>query len=145
MIGFALISILMLFLGFGLSDIALLVIGIICVGVVMTAVFFVVSMVMLVTSQRVTAQFAHFDDEPRFPVAVYKIGDEELPNMFPREMVMRDKLYIPNKDVYVMRCRLRRAVIDKNAIITIISGSLIFIPTAIFAAVSVMSFFQGLF
>lgn len=144
-IGFALIALLMLFLGFGLSEIALLVIGIICAGVIMTAIFFVAGVVLLVTSRRVTARFAHFDEERRFPVAVYKIDDEELPNMFPREMVMRDKLYVPNKDVYVMRCRLRRAVIDKNAIITIVSGSLIFIPSAIFAAVSVASFFSGLF
>lgn len=144
-IGFALITILMMFLGFGLSEIALLVIGIICVGVIMTAIFFTFSVVLLVTSRRVTARFAHFDEEIQFPVAVYKIGDEELPNMFPREMVMRDKLYVPDKDVYVMRCRLRRAVLDKNAIITIVSGSLIFIPLAIFAAVSVVSFFQGLF
>lgn len=144
-IGFALIAILMLFLGFGLSEIALLVIGIICAGVIMTAVFFVAGVVLLVTSRRVTARFAHFDEERQFPVAVYKIDDEELPNMFPREMVMRDKLYVPDKDVYVMRCRLRRAVIDKNAIITIVSGSLIFIPSAIFAAVSVVSFFRGLF
>lgn len=144
-IGFALIALLMLFLGFGLSEIALLVIGIICFGVIMTAVFFVVSVVLLVTSKRVTARFTHFDEERQFPVAVYQIGNEELPNMFPREMVMRDKLYVPDKDVYVMRCRLRRAVIDKNAIITIISGALIFIPSAIFAAVSMVSFFRGLF
>lgn len=144
-IGFALIALLMLFLGFGLSEIALLVIGIVCVGVIMTAIFFIFSVVILVTSSRVTARFVHFDEERQFPVAVYKIDDDELPNMFPREMVMRDRLYVPDKDVYVMRCRLRRAVIDKNAIITIVSGSLIFIPSAIFAAMSMMSFFRGLF
>ena len=141
-IGFVLIAIMMLFIGFGLSDIALLVIGIICVGVIMTAGFFVMSIVLLAVSRRVTAQFSRFDEESRFPVAVYKIGDEELPNMFPREMVMRDKLYVPDKDVYVMYCRLRRAVFDKNAIITIVSGSAIFIPMAAFVVFVALRFFH---
>lgn len=141
-IGFALIAILMLFLGFGLSDIALLIIGIVCVGVIMTAGFFAVSIVLLVTSRRVTARFTRFDEQTRFPVAVYKVGDEELPNMFPREMVMRDKLYVPDKDVRVMYCRLRRAVFDKNAVITIVFGSTIFIPAAVIAVFAALRFFQ---
>lgn len=140
-IGFALIAILMLFVGFGLSDIALLVIGIICVGVIMTAGFFVVSIVLLAVSRRVTARFSRFDEDSRFPVAVYKVGDEELPNMFPREMVMRDKIYIPDKDVRVMYCKPRRAVFDKNAVITIVSGSLIFIPMAVFVVFVALKFF----
>ena len=141
-IGFALIAILMLFLGFGLSDIALLIIGIVCVGVIMTAGFFVVSIVLLAVSRRVTARFSRFDEESRFPVAVYKVGDEELPNMFPREMVMRDKLYVPDKDVSVMYCRLRHAVFDKNAVITIVSGSAIFIPMAVFVVFVALRFFH---
>lgn len=141
-IGFALIAVLMLFLGFGLSDIAMLIIGIVCVGVIMTAGFFVVSIILLVTSRRVTARFSRFDDESQFPVAVYKVGDEELPNMFPCEMIMRDKLYVPDKDVRVMYCGLRRAVFDKNAVITIIFGSAVFIPMTVFLVFVALRFFH---
>lgn len=141
-IGFVLIAILLLFIGFGLSDIALLIIGIVCVGVIMTAIFFSVSIVVLVTSRRVTARFSRFDEESRFPVAVYEVNGEEIPNMFPCEMIMRNKLYIPGKDVRIMRCTLRRAVFDKNAIITIVSGSLIFIPAAVFVIIAALNYFQ---
>lgn len=142
LIGFVIIIILMLFIGFGFSDIAVLVLGIVCVGVILTALFFIVSIILLASSQRVTARFSRFGEESRFPVAVYRIGDEEFPNMFPCEMVMRDKLYVPDKDVRVMYCRLRRAVFDKNAVITIVSGSVIFIPTSVAVIIMALKFFQ---
>lgn len=142
LIGFALIAILMLFVGFGWSDIAILIIGIICVGVILSAVFFAINVFLLVTSRRVTAQFTRFDDDSRYSAVIYKVGDEELSTLFPRESVMRDKLYVPGKDVHVLYCKLRHAVFDKTAILTIALGSSIFIPAAVIVVLVALKFFH---
>lgn len=90
------------------------------------------------------AVFVSFDEERRFAVAVYSIGGEEVANLFPCEMIMRDKLYIPDKEISLLYCKPRRAAIDKNALITIIAGSAVFIPAAVFSAIAIISFFNGL-
>lgn len=41
-------------------------------------------------------------------------------------------------------CMPRRAAIDKNALITIIAGSAVFIPAAVYSAITIVSFFKGL-
>lgn len=132
---FAMIAIIMLLLGFGAGDIIMLATYIIAVLVLLTGVFFVISLVFLMFTKRKRGVFSKINDEGRFPHAVYEIDGEEFPNIFPCEMVMRDKLYVPEKTVTLFYSKPRRAVIDKNAFITIIAGSVVFIPLA---AVSVM-------
>ena len=130
--------VLMLCLGFGWGDIALLGAGIVGIFIVLIGGFFAVCLIMLALSRRKSAVFVRLDEERRFPCAVYRINGADVVNMFPCEMVMRDKLYVPEKEIKVLYCRLNRSAIDNNALLTIIFGSTVFIPSAVFAAVKII-------
>lgn len=141
-IGYVMIAVIMLLIGFSLVQIAIITLMIIGVGVVLIGAFFAVCLVFLAMSKRKTAVFISIDEEPRFPVAVYKIDGEEVPNLFPCEMIMREKLYVPDKEVNILYCKPRRSAIDKNALVTIIAGSAVFIPAAVFSVNMIVTFFK---
>lgn len=143
-IGYVLIAVIMLCMGFSLMNIGVFTLLLIGVFIVLIGVFFSVCLVFLAMSRRRKAVFVSFDEERRFPVAVYNIGGEEVSNLFPCEMIMRGKLYIPGKEISILYCKPRRAAIDKNALITIIAGSAVFIPAAVYSAITIVSFFKGL-
>ena len=144
LIVYVMIAVFMLFMGFELVHIGVMTLLIVGAGVVLIGAFFAVCLVFLAMSKRKTAVFVSIDEESRFPVAVYKIDGEDVPNMFPCEMIMRDKLYIPDKEIRVLYCKPRRSAIDKNALITMIAGSAVFIPAAVFSLIMIISFFRGL-
>lgn len=143
-IGYVMIAVIMLLMGFSIINIGIITLILMGALIILIGLFFVVCLVLMAMSRRRKAVFVSFDEERRFAVAVYKIDGEEVPNLFPCEMIMRDKLYIPDKEVSLLYCKPRRAAIDKNALITIIAGSAIFIPTAVYSAVTIISFFTGL-
>ena len=135
---------LLLIIGFDLAQIGVITLMIIGVGVVLIGAFFAVCLVFLAMSRRKTGVFVSLDEERRFPVAVYKIDGEDVPNMFPCEMIMRDKLYVPDKEIHILYCKPRRSAIDKNALITMIAGSAVFIPAAVFSVIMIVTFFKGM-
>lgn len=138
LVGGALIIVIMFCIGFGWGDIAMLGFTVVGVFIVFIGGFFAVCLVILAMSKRTTAVFSEFSEERRFPCAVYRINGAEITNMFPCEMVMRGKLYVPDKEIKVMYCRRTRSAIDNNALLTIILGSVIFIPSAVFAIVKMI-------
>ena len=129
-IGFGLVALLMLCLGFGFGDVAMLLMWILAGAVVLTALFFTAMLFLLVTSKPVKAEFLRLDDTKRFPAAVYRIGEQEFRNIFPGEMMMKKKLYVEGKRKRVLKSRIFGFVIDGNALATIIIGALVFIPSA---------------
>lgn len=143
-IGYVMIAGIMLLMGFQLMHIGVMTLLLIGVFIVLIGAFFAVCLVFLAMSKRKTAVFVTIDEEPRFPVAVYKIDGEDVPNMFPCEMIMRNKLYVPDKEIKILYCKPRRSAIDKNAFITMIAGSVIFIPAAVFSVLMMVAFFKGL-
>lgn len=66
--------------------------------------FFVYSAVKLTGTKSVKGKFVRFGraEGKKFDTAFYKVSDSEYPNVFPCEVVMRSKIYIPDKV-----CRLR--------------------------------------
>lgn len=142
LIVYVMIAVIMLLMGFELMHIGILTLLMIGVGIVLIGAFFAVCLVFLMMSKRKSAMFVSINEERRFPVAVYKIDGEDVPNMFPCEMIMRDKLYIPDKEIKILYCKPRRSAIDKNALITMIAGSAIFIPAAVFAVIMIVTFFK---
>lgn len=129
-IGFGLVALLMLCLGFGFGDVAMLLMWILAGAVVLTALFFTAMLFLLVTSKLAKAEFLRFDDTKRFPAAVYRIGEQEFRNVFPGEMMMKKKLYVEGKRKRVLKSRIFGFVIDGNALATIIIGAAVFIPSA---------------
>ena len=142
-IGYVMIAVIMLAMGFQLVHIGIMTLLLIGVVIVLIGAFFAVCLVFLAMSRKKTAVFVSIDEEPRFPVAVYKIDGEDVPNMFPCEMIMRKKLYVPDKEIRILYCKPRRSAIDKNALITMIAGSVIFIPAAVFSVIMIVAFFKG--
>ena len=138
LVGGAMVVIIMLCIGFGWGDIAVLGFTVVGAFIVLIGGFFAVCLVMLAMSKRRTAVFTEFSEERRFPCAVYRIDGADVPNVFPCEMVMRGKLYVPDKEIKVLYCRPFRSAIDNNALLTIILGSIIFIPSAVFAVVKMI-------
>lgn len=130
---FALVAVIMFFIGFGLGDILMMALLVIAALTALIGVFFLFSLAVLIFSKKKRGVFSKINDEGRFPCAVYEIDGEEFQNVFPCEMIMRDRLYVPEKTVTLYSIKLRRAVIDKNAFITIIAGSAVFIPMAVVA------------
>lgn len=145
LIGYVLIAAILLCMGFQLVQIGVFTLVIIGVFVVLIGAFFAVCVAFLIMSKRTSAVFTAFDEERKFPVAIYRINGEDVPNMFPCEMIMRNKLYVPGKKIRLLYCKPRRAAIDANALITMIAGSVIFIPGGIFSAIAVISYFRGFF
>ena len=133
----ALIAILLLCLGFTFNDILMMLAALVCILIILVGVFFAFSLVVLLSSRKTSAKFLRISEEGRFPCAVYKIGDDEIKNLFPSEAVMKKMLYVPEKDITVRKCAFIKAVLDKNALMTIALGSAVFIPLSagiIFAA-----------
>lgn len=134
-LGFVLIVILLLCMGFGVVDIAMIVLALSGLAIIFIGAFFIFSLVVLLFTKKVRGIFVEFNDEGRFPCAVYDIGGERVKNLFPCEMVMRGKLYIPDKEIPLRYFKPRKFAIDKNALLTIIIGSAVFIPLGVAAAV----------
>lgn len=137
----ALLAVILLCVGFSISDILVMLAVLLCAVVVLVGAFFVFSLVVLLSSVKVNASFVKMNDEGRYPCAVYKVENIELKNLFPCEMVMRDKLYVPDREVKIRKCRILKAVLDKNAVITIVFGSIVFIPLSAAAVMAVKWFF----
>lgn len=138
LLGFALIVILMLCLGFGIVDIAVLVLALAGLVIIFIGIFFAVCLVMLMFTGKTRGAFVEFNEDGRFPCAVYDIGGERVKNLFPCEMIMRDKLYVSDKEIQLLYFKPRRFAVDKNALFTIIIGSAVFIPLGTVAAVMLL-------
>lgn len=143
-LGYVMIAIILLFAGFSIIQIGVLTLLLIGVFIVLIGIFFTVCLVLLAMSRRGRAVFVRFDEERRFPVAIYRINGDDVPNMFPAEMIMKNKLYIPDKEITLLHCKPRKAVIDKNAMVTMIAGSAVFIPAAVFSVIMIVLFFKGI-
>lgn len=129
-IGFGLVAVIMLCLGFSLVDVGMFLVWILAAVIVLTALFFTVCLFFLITAKPAKAEFLRLDDTKRFPAAVYRVDGEERRNIFPGETVMKKKLYIEGKKKRVLKSRIFRFVIDGNALATIILGVCVSIPSA---------------
>lgn len=143
LIGYVLIAVILLLMGFSLAQIGFFTLIITGAIIVLIGGFFAVCLVLLAFSKRRRGVFVEIDENTRFPVAVYKIDGENVPNMFPCEMVMKKRLYVPEKEITLLYCKPRKSAIDKNALITIIVGSAVFIPAAVFSAIMIISCIKG--
>ncbi len=139
--GAAVIVVLLLCLGVDWGMIAMGIIGLIGLGMVLLAIFFLVCAVMLPSAERVTAVFSELRrGDRRFYVAYYVIDDKEYPNIFPGELVMRDRFYRKDKPVRVRLLRKMGVVLDRNAMGTILVGLAVSLPVSAFFVICVLVF-----
>lgn len=145
LIGYVVIAAILLFMGFSLVHIGFFTLMIVGALIVLIGGFFAVCLALLAFSKRRRGVFVEIDENTRFPVAVYKIDGENVPNMFPCEMIMKKRLYVPEKEITLFYCKPRKSAVDKNALVTIIVGSAVFIPAAVFSAIMIVSCIKGFF
>lgn len=139
----ALVAVILWCVGFSVGDIAAMFAVLLCAAIVLVGLFFVFALVVLLSSHKASASFVKMNDDGRYPCAVYKIGDSEFKNLFPSEMIMKDRLYVKDKEIDIRKCTFIKAVLDKNAVMTIIIGSAVFIPLSV-AVIFVLKWFFGL-
>ena len=86
--------------------------------------FFVYSAVKLTGTKSVKGKFVRFGraEGKKFDTAFYKVSDSEYPNVFPCEVVMRSKIYIPDKVCRLRYDGKRNEVFDLNAVCCVIFG-----------------------
>lgn len=139
--GAAVIVVLLLCLGVDWGMIAMGIMGLIGLGMVMLAIFFLVCAAVLLCAKRVTAFFSELRRGDRhFDVAYYIIDGREYPNLFPGEFVMRDRFYRKDKPVRVRLLRKAGVVFDRNAIGTVLVGLAVSLPVSVFFVICVLVF-----
>jgi len=134
---------LLLFAGVSIGDILAIVLGLIGVLVVLIGLFFTVCFALVAMSKRKRAAFLEIDESGRYPAAVYEVEGDRVKNFFPCEMVMRSRLYVPEKEIHILHCAPIKRTIDGNALITIIVGAVIFIPASVLAVMVFVRVFSG--
>ena len=90
-------------------------------------IFFLISMVWLLTSKWKEAKFLRVDlpsEEARYKVAFYLVEGEEIPCLFPEEGIFRKKLYRTDKTYHVLLNKKLGKVFDRFALTTCILGLL---------------------
>lgn len=121
LIGAAVIIILLALLGVDIWFILLGIIALVALAALFVTAMFSVSMVWLLRSERCSGEFLKFSEGKRFEYAVYRIEGGEYGNIFPAEMVMRERLYKPGEPVK-LRLTKKGSVFDRNAFLTTVIG-----------------------
>lgn len=134
---------LLLLAGANFGDILFLVLGLVGVIVVLLGLFFTFCLVLVAMSKRKHAVFLEMDENGRYPVAIYDLGGTRVKNFFPCEMIMRNRLYVPEKQIRILHCSPINRTIDGNTFLTIIVGALILIPASVFVVIKFVEFFSG--
>ena len=121
LLGAVVIIILLGLLGVDIWYILLGVIALVTLAALFTAVLFAAGAVMLLRSRRCSGVFLRLEEGKRFEHAVYSIDGGEYGNIFPAEMVMRERLYKPGVPVK-LRLTSKGHVFDRNAFLTTVIG-----------------------
>lgn len=143
LLSLAIILVIMAVLGVPMN----VIIGIILAGIglvlAVMCLFFIVSGCRLIGAKRCTARFSKIDSHRKGGfLCPYYITDsgEELPNAFPAEMVLQERIYVPDKEVTVLLTRNGKSVFDRNAFWSQVIGlafTVITITLAIIAALMI--------
>lgn len=126
-LGFVIILIILLILGVGANVIIFAFICLLALATGITELFFLFFTARLLLSKKTEGVFARIDrpEKSRFDAVYYNTADGEMPNVFPAEFVMREKLYRTDKKVKLRADRFRKVVFDRNARLTICFGTYI--------------------
>ncbi|MBS7369798.1 MAG: hypothetical protein KIG62_06615 [Oscillospiraceae bacterium] len=124
-VGTVMIVLLLFFLGMEWTQIVLLFFFAVGVAFGLLFLFFVFCAVVALASKPVSAEFSEIKRNNRGFVSPHYIAEgREYPNLFPCEVVLRDKLYIKGRTVRVRVNKALGVVLDKNAVYSIVFGLL---------------------
>lgn len=128
-IALILIIFILLFLGFSIEFIIMAVCAIFLIILAVSGIALIICTVISLTAEKTTARFSKIDMDSSnsFRCAYYKIGETQYQNIFPAEVLFKDKIYNPEKDVALRLSKKINRVFDKNAFVTCIVGSIAFL------------------
>ncbi len=124
-LGIAVIVIILLILGFGVDVIMIGFVGLLCLMSASSSVVLLYFGVRLMFSKRCEGEFTRIgrQGKRRYDAAFYSTDEGELPNVFPAEVVMKERFYRPDKKLRMRIDRGKKYVYDSNARLTIILGT----------------------
>ena len=123
-LGAVVIIVLLLILGFGIDVVILGIVGVMCLISAASELLFLYFAVRLMLSKKRSALFSRIGrtEKRKYDIAFDMVGDAELPNVFPAEVVMKNRLYSADKPVNVRVDVGKKYVYDRNARLTIVLG-----------------------
>ncbi|MBO6301199.1 MAG: hypothetical protein J6N15_02035 [Ruminiclostridium sp.] len=123
-VGLIVIILLLLILGFGPDVIIFGLVGLLTLAAAVSALVLMYFAARLALSKRCSGTFTRIGKHGnrRYDCAYYSVDGEELPNVFPAEMVMKKRLYNSEKTVKLRTDRGGKFVYDRNARATILTG-----------------------
>ncbi len=104
---------------------------------IIAGLFFLVMLLLWLTSKPVKAEFLRFDDTGAFHMAIYRIEESEIRNILPTARRMK-YLYSAGNVKTVWKSRIFDFVIDGNSLATIIVGAALLIPTVVMMLITVL-------
>ncbi len=107
------------------------------IALVLAGLFFLVMLLLWLTSKPVKAEFLRFDDTGAFHMAIYRIEESEIRNILPTASRMK-YLYSAGNVKTVWKSRIFNFVIDGNSLATIIVGAALLIPTVVMMLITVL-------
>ncbi len=107
------------------------------IALALAGLFFLVMLLLWLTSKPVKAEFLRFDDTGAFHMAVYCIEGSEIRNILPTARRM-EYLYSAGNVKTVWKSRFFDLVIDGNSLATIIVGAALLIPTVVMMLITVL-------
>ena len=116
--------ILLFILGIGIDVMMIGAVWIVFIAAVFSELLFLYFAVRLLLSKKASGKFTRIGrtEKGRYDSAFYSIDGTELPNVFPAEVVMKDRLYDTEKAVRLRIDAGKKFVYDRNARLTIILG-----------------------
>jgi hypothetical protein len=106
--------------------------GIVAAGILVLAttvlglmtVFFILCTVALIMSKPCTGKLSEIRKigRNRFDSAVYSVDGEEVPNIFPCEVVLRKHIYRQDRQVKLRLVKRRNVVFDTDAAVCTVTG-----------------------
>ncbi len=127
LIGIAVIFILMFCLGVKPEIIITIAIGIVMLFIVFMGLIFAYACIIMAMSKKDKGFYKRFDKEEKsgIPYAYYMINGEEYRNMFPMEVIFKNKIYREEKEVRLFVYDKKKLCFDTNAVICCILGILV--------------------
>lgn len=115
---------LLLIMGVELTTILFGVMQLMIILLLLTVLFFVRCTFILMKTEKSKATLTKVENHPKFkyPSPYYEVDGIEYPNIFPCEVVMRNRLYPEGKQCNVRLHRRRNLVFDTNAMACTILG-----------------------
>lgn len=95
--------------------------------------FFLIALFHMLRAEKKSARFLRIERGGRggFERAVYEVDGGEVPDAFPAEPIFRKRLYRPDRAVKLRFSEKRKAVFDRNTVVTIWCGLAAFLPLSV--------------